>query len=233
MWSDQWITELDPVEKLLFLYLLTNERTNIAGVYELPLKIMAVETGIEKDMIERILRRFEKDKRVIYKHGWVSVKNFIKHQDTNNPKIKTGIESALNCVPEELRDSLCIGYVYPSNNLNSNSNNNSNSSNEVAGKNRTRERGVVSLPLKELFDSKIQSPDPAERQKFLDYWTEKNAGGKKERWQMEKVFDVSRRWGTWMRNKKDFSKGKDIDRIAPTGNPSTWSERELRRMVQS
>ena len=54
-WSDDWISRLDPVEKLLFIYLLTNERTNICGVYELPLKFMAVETGIEKDMVEKIL----------------------------------------------------------------------------------------------------------------------------------------------------------------------------------
>lgn len=36
--------------------------------------------------------------------------------------------------------------------------------------------------------------------KFKNYWTEKNPGGKKERWEMQKVFDPSRRLGTWFRN---------------------------------
>ena len=125
-WSDTWISNLDPIEKLLFLYLLTNERTNIAGVYELPLKIMAVETGIEKEMIEKILERFKIDTKVIYKDGWICIKNFIKHQDSNNEKIKKGIELALLEVPRYLIDTLSIPLPYLPNNSNSNSNSNTN-----------------------------------------------------------------------------------------------------------
>ena len=33
-WDDRYITQLDPSEKLLFLYLLTNTLTNICGVYQ-------------------------------------------------------------------------------------------------------------------------------------------------------------------------------------------------------
>ncbi|HPC36729.1 MAG TPA: replication protein [Candidatus Marinimicrobia bacterium] len=43
------------------------------------------------------------------------------------------------------------------------------------------------------------------KQEFLDYWTEKNPNGKKERWQMEKVFDVKRRYQTWLRKSKLWS----------------------------
>ena len=32
-WDDSYIIELNPHEKLLFLYLITNPLTNIAGVY--------------------------------------------------------------------------------------------------------------------------------------------------------------------------------------------------------
>jgi len=34
-WDDPWITSLDPSEKLLYLYLMTNTSTNISGVYKL------------------------------------------------------------------------------------------------------------------------------------------------------------------------------------------------------
>ena len=37
---------------------------------------------------------------------------------------------------------------------------------------------------------------------FFDYWTEMNEGGKKMRFEMQKVFDISRRLGTWNRNNK-------------------------------
>jgi hypothetical protein len=126
-WSDDWVSHLDPVEKLLFIYLLTNERTNICGVYELPLKYMAVETGIDKDMVEKIMKRFEKDGKVYYDKGWVAIKNFTKHQDTKNEKINTGIKACLAIAPQYLIDRLSIGYVYPPNNSNSNINTNSNS----------------------------------------------------------------------------------------------------------
>lgn len=45
-------------------------------------------------------------------------------------------------------------------------------------------------------------------QEFIPYWTEKNPGGKKCRWQMQKVFDTHRRVLTWLKvyheKKKDF-----------------------------
>jgi hypothetical protein len=123
-WSDNWVSNLDPIEKLLFIYLLTNERTNIAGIYELPIKYMAVETGIEKEMIEKILKRFGNDNKVKYLNGWIYIYNFQKHQDLSNEKIRRGIEVIINDIPEQIRVS--IGYPYPSNNSNSNSNSNIN-----------------------------------------------------------------------------------------------------------
>ena len=46
-WRDSFIfNHLNPLDRYLFLYLLTNDRTNLSGVYELPIKIMSVETGI-------------------------------------------------------------------------------------------------------------------------------------------------------------------------------------------
>ena len=63
----------------------------------------------------------------------------------------------------------------------------------------------------ELKDIGVEWND--EKEAFILYWTEKNHNGKKERWEMQKVFDIKRRWGTWTRNKKtNFGKGvkKDI-----------------------
>ena len=130
-WSDTWASNLDPVEKLLFLYLLTNERTNIAGVYELPVKLMANETGIEKEMIEKILSRFERERKVIMSNGWIIIINFRKHQAVN-PNIEKGIAEVINSLPENIRiayDSLLKpidSLLKPSNNINTNTNTNTN-----------------------------------------------------------------------------------------------------------
>lgn len=44
--------------------------------------------------------------------------------------------------------------------------------------------------------------------KFLDYWTEKNPGGKKMRYQMQKTFDPKRRLKKWEANYFEWKKEK-------------------------
>lgn len=121
-WIDDYISNLDPIEKLLFLYFITNTSTDISGVYEIPLKTVAVDTGIDKEMVIKVVKRFDKDNKIKYRDGWVAVKNFIKHQK-QNPKIKRGIEISMTKCPQ-----WCIDYVYSMDSLShSNSNLNSNS----------------------------------------------------------------------------------------------------------
>jgi len=63
----------------------------------------------------------------------------------------------------------------------------------------------------------------SEYQNFYSYWTEKNSKGK-ERWELEKFFDISRRVTTWKNNQLKFNqnqngnsnnkpKGTSIDRM--------------------
>lgn len=106
-WSDSWVIELDPVEKLLLLYLLTNEHTNIAGIYELPIRIMAFETGIDKEMILKVFERFEKLDKVHYIDNWVYIVNFVKHQHARgSSKVKIGIENVKKEIPKEISDKI-------------------------------------------------------------------------------------------------------------------------------
>lgn len=44
-----------------------------------------------------------------------------------------------------------------------------------------------------------------EIQNFLNYWTEQSQNGKKERWQLQKTFDVKLRLMTWFRNSGKYS----------------------------
>lgn len=45
-----------------------------------------------------------------------------------------------------------------------------------------------------------------ERKSFLDYWTAKNDGGKKEHWQKQTTFAIKQRWATWIKNKRKWEK---------------------------
>lgn len=131
-WDDEYIIELNPSEKLLFLYLLTNPLTNISGIYEITLKRMTFDTGFKNAMINKILDRFATDKKIIFKNGWIAIKNFIKYQKIN-PKIQVGIDNALAVAPQELTkwikngqnidyDSLSKPLNYLNTNINTNKN---------------------------------------------------------------------------------------------------------------
>lgn len=101
-WDDPYIVNLDPIQKLLFLYFLTNSLTTICGIYEVSLKKIAFDTGIDGDMILKIVGKFQDDKKILYITGWIIIANFIKHQNVNSPQIQKAIEAELKKVPENI-----------------------------------------------------------------------------------------------------------------------------------
>src|SRR5688500_5513892 len=94
-WDDSYVISLDPTEKLLFIYLLTNALTSICGIYEIQLRRIAFDTGIDIEMVKNVFSRFELDKKILYRDGWVCVVNFIKHQKINR-SVEKGMLSAIN-----------------------------------------------------------------------------------------------------------------------------------------
>jgi hypothetical protein len=81
-WSDKWVETLSTVEKLLWLYLLTNDQTNMLGIYEITLSRMVFETGLTKPQVTGALKRFEQDKRAYYFfEDYIFMVNHFKNQE--------------------------------------------------------------------------------------------------------------------------------------------------------
>lgn len=100
-WSDSFVVDkLNPLDRYLFLYFLTNEKTNICGVYEVPLRVISNETGLDKDEILRMLERLSG--KVEYRDGWVCIVNFVRHQSTKSDDVKKGIDRLLSNLPEDI-----------------------------------------------------------------------------------------------------------------------------------
>lgn len=142
-WSDTYISGVDPLEKLLFLYFITNQYTNICGIYEIPLKQIALDTGIDRDNLEKVfLPRLAEAEKIYYFDGWVYIKNFLKHQKASG-NVKLGIDNGLQEVPSEImakikqidqHTPLCPKHkVDTAYNLNSNLNSNLNLNNLPKG----------------------------------------------------------------------------------------------------
>lgn len=124
-WNDGWIRKLNALDRYLFLYLLTNTHANWCGVYELDIAMMAFESGIDKEDLERsMLPRLSP--KVIYVDGFVYIPNWTKYHMSENgtlsPQQKIGLERAWKEIPERIRLKIKaiqeepfseIPYTYP------------------------------------------------------------------------------------------------------------------------
>jgi len=134
-WQDKFILTLTPEEKFFYIYLLTNSKTKQCGIYELPIKIIEVETGYNRETVLKLLNRFIDHKKIMYdwENEEIALKNWLKHNNyENNPKIQKCVEKELTNVKNEtffefmgFPDTPCIGY----HNKNKNNNNNKNKEN--------------------------------------------------------------------------------------------------------
>lgn len=106
-WSDPFIEELSPSEKLLFIYLITNEKTNMLGIYESSIKKISFETGIPSNTISEALKKFEASGKVKYANNYVILVNFMKHQNFNPNMMKSAIDT-YNSLPNELKDNSIV-----------------------------------------------------------------------------------------------------------------------------
>ena len=103
-WSDPFIEELTPNQKLLFLYLITNSRTNMLGIYEASIKKISFETGLKIETVKNDLKEFERLKKVKYINNYVVLVNYMKHQNYNTNMKKSAID-IYNNLPNELKDN--------------------------------------------------------------------------------------------------------------------------------
>ena len=124
-WTDPFIIELNRDGKLLFLYLLTNQFTNIAGIYEITIKQIAYDIDIKKDEIIKLLKLFQKENKLYYINSYIIIRNFQKNQNLGS-KIQKAVDDIIADLPDSIKDyinTLSIPYQYPIDNMNMNMNN--------------------------------------------------------------------------------------------------------------
>lgn len=103
IWADTWFESLKGDEKLIFLYLLTNERTNMLGIYEISIRKISFETGIKTESIRKALERFESDSKVKYTDDcFIIIKNFLKQQSFNTNMMRSAV-SKYNELPKSIK----------------------------------------------------------------------------------------------------------------------------------
>jgi hypothetical protein len=112
-WRDNFILGLRPDERLLFLWVITNPATDLCGAYEAAMPTIELETGLKAKRIREIFDTFEASGKILYRDGWVIIRNFSKHQNGTSTNIKKGVERSLSNCPDWIKDRLSIGIKPP------------------------------------------------------------------------------------------------------------------------
>ena len=74
--SPQVVDNFTPEERYVYLYCLTNPRTNLCGCYEVSIKTIAFETGMVRDILDRLQHRhgvicYDADTRELFIINWL------------------------------------------------------------------------------------------------------------------------------------------------------------------
>ena len=117
-WEDGFVLDLTPEEKYFYLYLLSNSRTTQCGCYELPYKVLEMQTGYNRETVEKLLQRFVDYKKIEYSPDTkeILIKNWYKFNFSKSPKVMNcilkEIESIKNIDFKKYMVSVCIEYGY-------------------------------------------------------------------------------------------------------------------------
>lgn len=211
IWSDTWFEDLTPNQKLLFIYLITNEKTNMLGIYEVSFKKISFETGIQRSEVEKAIKIFEEAGRVRYEHNHIILTKFLKHQNFNTNMKKSAID-VYNELPKELKDKgLNLSKETVTESFESLSNHlgmvrkievEYEYELEEEYKDESKVNNIIERENKFRLQTKKFENEFSENMinEFCDYWTERKPNGKKMLFEMQKTFDIKKRLQRWDRN---------------------------------
>lgn len=129
-WQDAFVLDLTPEEKYFYIYLMTNSKASQIGIYELPMRIMEMETGYNRETVEKLINRFKEYEKIDYHEPTreIILFNWAKHNWNNSPKVVARVEKELaeikhipfvekylTIVNSIKSDDVSIQYKYPIN----------------------------------------------------------------------------------------------------------------------
>ena len=104
-WDDTFIVDLDPKEKLLFLYLITNPLTNLLGIYEISIRKISFDTGLTQETVQKGLERFGTVRKAFFVENYIILPNWLKNQKLN-ANMRKAVEREFNELPNWLKENI-------------------------------------------------------------------------------------------------------------------------------
>lgn len=100
IWKDEWYIELSPEEKLIFVYLFSNELASISGIYKIPVRVISNETGVRVEDVLLFLENFERAGKIMYADGVLWVKNMSKFHANASPRTQKKVQADIDRIPD-------------------------------------------------------------------------------------------------------------------------------------
>lgn len=110
-WTDSKVMDcFTPEDRYFYLYLMTNPHTSLCGCYEITTGQMALETGYQKEVINKLIVRFTENHDVIRydcKTRELLLLNWYKYNWHGSEKTKIGIQKGI----EEIKNEVFRKYL--------------------------------------------------------------------------------------------------------------------------
>ena len=100
IWEDSWFRSLDADGKVLWIYLFSNHRASVCGVYRVTLEFMAFETGLTPATCRKWLEKFEADDKAYFYDDLLWVTKLRDLQDTGSASLRTRINDDAAKIPD-------------------------------------------------------------------------------------------------------------------------------------
>jgi len=154
-WQDNFVLDLTPEEKFFYIYLMTNSKTSQCGVYELPKKVMELETGYNRETIDKLIKRFIEYGKIEYCEDTkeMFLKNWLKYNSFKSDKVMICIKNELEEIKHnpfkiECMNRLSIDYTESMEVINNKNNNNNNNNNQ----NNNNNKDIITIPYRDIID---------------------------------------------------------------------------------
>lgn len=102
-WEDGYTLKLSALEKLFFIYLFTNPKVNMVGIYELPDPLILPILACSLDDLSKLKKKFEADRKFFFYDGWIYINNFVKYNRYSSaPNVINSFILDFNKIPQKV-----------------------------------------------------------------------------------------------------------------------------------
>lgn len=106
-WQDSFVADLSPSERLVFVYLLSNHKINMSGIYEMSGREISFDTGISLEEIKFFAKKLQDSKKMFFFRNWICITNHDRYNSYGKgEKQIPALIRELSYIPQEFWNAL-------------------------------------------------------------------------------------------------------------------------------